>query len=94
VEQVLSLMREQGLWLADENRFAVGCIDKDTYIVQHFFSPNDGREFYRMMVKEIEQGKVLFFTYRDPESWSRGSDLKMKTLGYLCEVVEGVDAHS
>ncbi len=85
------MMTRQGLWLADEDNFAVGCVDGNDYIVQHFFCPNDGREFYRMMTKEIEQGRVLFFTYRNPESWSKISDLEMKTIGYLCEVVEGVN---
>ena len=92
------MITDQGSWIAHENDrmrgFAVGVARNKEYIFQHFFCPQQGLKFYEEMSKEIEQPTVLFFTYRSPESWSKASGLEMRTLGYLCEVVEGVNGGS
>jgi len=95
----MELVTAQGSWVAKQSGepwewlrgFAVGCEYKKDYIFQHFFCPQQALRFYEEMSKEIKQPKVLFFTYRNPDGWRRGSGLEMRTVGYLCEVVEGVN---
>ena len=89
-EEILEPIKAQGVWIAYEDTqfygFAVGLPYKQNYIVQHLFCPHRGREFYGMM--SIEQPKLLFFTYRNPEAWNRFSDLEVRPVGYLLEVVK------
>jgi len=95
-DEIIAMVTAQGSWVASNDErvcgFAVGCASKKEYIFQHFFCPQQGLRFYEEMSKDIEQPTVLFFTYRNPESWSKASGLEMRTVGFLCEVVEGARA--